>query len=477
MNSSMGSRSLVASAAIFVGLGWSLGTAHADPKGDVQTKIKEAMESYDLMDYDAAKKLLNQAVANAKKAKLDKDPVVARAYLDLGIVLAAVPDAEGAKVSFLSAVQIEPKIQLDAAYKSAETAKLLDEARAEAGPGVAPPSGGTPVDTGPAVDCKSVKGLQHELIDTAPGGAPQAIEAELEPRVNAAKVSVMYRPEGATEFTESKLTKSGECKYVGQIPASAMHGSLVHYYVAAYDAAGKVIVDKGSAGSPNIMELTAGGPPVKGDGENPLGTAGAASGGGDNVGGVGGGVVVGPKKPTRVQIILAGGTGFGYVTGSTEGGNMVSSCCIGNSLVVVMPELDVYVTPKIAVGAAGRLGFPVDANVDGHATLAPAGLLRLRYSLAPGGEGLRVMGQLGAGIIRNTIKLQAQGGGMDTDIVAQGPLLIGGGVGYMKKLNSVLAFVADFSVIAGIAVTSSVGTSVLNSGLTADLSLGLALGF
>ncbi len=480
MNSGMGSRSLVASAAIFVGLGFGLGTAHADPKADVQTKIKEAMESYDLMDYDAAKKLLNQAVAGAKKAKLDKDPVVARAYLDLGIVLAAVPDAEGAKVSFLSAVQIEPKIQIDAAYKSAETTKLLDEARAEAGPGAAtPPAGGTPVvDTGPAVDCKSVKGLQHELIDTAKGGAPQTIEAELEPKVNAAKVSVMFRPEGATEFTEAKLTKSGDCKYVGQIPAAGMHGSLVHYYVAAYDAGGKVIVGKGSAGSPNIMELTAGGPPVKaGDGENPLGTAGAASGGGENVGGVGGGVVVGPKKPTRVQIIIAGGTGFGYVTGSTEGGNMVSQCCIGNSLVVVMPELDVYVTPKIAVGAAGRLGFPVDANVDGHATLAPAGLLRLRYSLDNSGEGIRVMGQVGAGIIRNTIKLQSQSGGMDTDIVAQGPLLIGGGVGYMKKLNNVLAFVADFSALAGIAVTKSVGTSVLNSGLTADLSLGLALGF
>ena len=83
------------------------------------------MESYDLMDYDAAKKTLNQALATAKKGKLDKDPVAARAYLDLGIVSFANGDQDGAKLSFLSAVQIEPKIQIDPAYKSPELAKLL----------------------------------------------------------------------------------------------------------------------------------------------------------------------------------------------------------------------------------------------------------------------------------------------------------------------------------------------------------------
>ena len=32
------------------------GVAHADPKGDADKTAKAAMESYDLMDYDAAKK-------------------------------------------------------------------------------------------------------------------------------------------------------------------------------------------------------------------------------------------------------------------------------------------------------------------------------------------------------------------------------------------------------------------------------------
>ena len=71
---------------VFRDLGRASDYAHADAEGDIETKIKEAMENYDLMDYDAAKKLLNQALAIAKKAKLDKDPVTAKAYLDLGIV-------------------------------------------------------------------------------------------------------------------------------------------------------------------------------------------------------------------------------------------------------------------------------------------------------------------------------------------------------------------------------------------------------
>src|SRR4051812_9475014 len=43
------------------------GSAHADPKSEIAAKSKQAMESYDLMDYEAAKKLLNQALATSKK--------------------------------------------------------------------------------------------------------------------------------------------------------------------------------------------------------------------------------------------------------------------------------------------------------------------------------------------------------------------------------------------------------------------------
>src|SRR5450755_675418 len=228
------------------------GPAHADPKGDVNAKIKAAMEAYDSFDYDGAKKQLTAAVAQAKKSKLEKDPVTAKAYLDLGIVAFAVPDADAAKAAFVDAVKIDPKIQIDVAYKSPELAKLLDSARSEGGNGgsTAGNTGGEPSLGGgeSSADCASVKGLEHTIIDTSKAGAPQPIEAMLGADVKAAKVSVLYRSEGATDFTEVKLTKQGGCKYVGAIPASAMKGSLVHYYVAAFNDAAKPVASKGSSG-------------------------------------------------------------------------------------------------------------------------------------------------------------------------------------------------------------------------------------
>jgi len=99
-------------------------------------------------------------------------------------------------------------------------------------------------------------------------------------------------------------------------------------------------------------------------------------------------------------------------------------------------------------------------------------------SSSTSGTGINVMGQIGAGIMRDTIKLSNGTSGMDTDVVAQGPLLIGGGVGYIKPLSGSLSLVADASAIAGIAVTSSLGSAPkLTSGLTTDLSLGLLVGF
>lgn len=487
----MGTRSLVAWAAVLTVAVGLARTAAADPKGDIAQKTKEAMESYDLMDYEAARKLLNQAVLIAKKSRLDRDPVLARVYLNLGVAAFAAGDQDGAKVALLSAVQIDAKIAIPPEYRSPPLVAMLDQIRVELGLGgatTAPPAGGggggaAVAPPGPSVDCTAVRGLQHSIIDTGKTNVNEPIEALVGSDVAApARVSVMFRPEGATDFTEARLAKQGDCKYTGAIPASAKRGSVIHYYVAAYDGNNRVIAGKGSSGSPNIMELVAG-PPPRPDEEDPINgpktakravATGPAQGGGE----VKTGVVVGPRKPPKVYIGVVGGTGLGYVTGRTEGANEVENCCLGQSLVVITPELGYHANPKLSIGVAVRLGVPVGANIAGHATLAPAGLVRVRYGLSATGEGVRVMGQLGVGILRNTIKLNNAMAGMDTDIVAQGPLLIGVGLGYTKRLGGNFAFVADLSALGALAIIDELGSApALNNGLAADLSLGFALGF
>jgi hypothetical protein len=492
----MGTRSLVALAvAVVVGLGWTRSAA-ADPKAEIAQKSKDAMESYDLMDYEAARKLLAQALTLAKRAKLDRDPIAARLYLNLGLASFAGGDHDGAKLSFASAVQIDPKIQIAPEYRQPALVALLDQARAELAseptPPAAPPATPPPVMPPPApapaatppgppgVDCAAVKGLQHAIIDTAKTNASQPIEALVGGDISPVRVSVMYRPEGATAYTEGRLTKQGECRYVGQIPASALKGSLVHYYVAAYDANNRVIVGRGSAGSPNIMELVEGPPPRSDEEEDPISglkKTAPRRGGGSTGGGVSKGVTV-PGKPARMFVGLAGGTGVGYVTGKTEFDNEVEDCCIGNSLIVIMPEFGYRLNRRLSIGAAARLGIPIGANLTGHSTLAPGGMVRVRYALSRSGEGVRVMGQLGAGILRHTIKLNNALAGMDTDIVAQGPLLVGAGVGYSKRVAGNLEFLADLSALGAIAVVKELGSAPnLNSGVSADLSIGLAFGF
>lgn len=154
----------------------------------------------------------------------------------------------------------------------------------------------------------------------------------------------------------------------------------------------------------------------------------------------------------------------------------------GNSLLVITPELSYVVSRQIAVGIAVRIGLPFGANVPaegaaGHSTVAPGALLRVRYALNPSGQGVRVMGQVGGGVMRNTLSVTTGMAGMDTDIVGQGPLLLGGGIGYIKALSNKVSFLADVSALVGIAVVDKIGTTKVNSGFGADFSLGFAVGF
>jgi hypothetical protein len=453
--------------------------AFADAKSEVAAKLKAAMEAYDTFDYDGARKQLTAAIATAKKAHLDKDPILAKAYLDLGIVAFAVPDQNAAKEAFVNAATIDPKIQIDVAYKSPELANLLDKARLEAKS--AGGGGDVAADAGGGADCSAVKGLEHQMVDSAKGGAPLKLEAQLGSDVKAAKVSIMFRSEGgSTDFTEVKMQKAG-CSYSGQIPGAAMKG-LVHYYIAAYDGNGKLVTSKGSAGSPNIIEVSGGGGGTKGDEEDPLNKKAVASNdtsstssSDDTSGSVSAGATV-PGKPKKVWLGVNGGTGGGYVTGTTEGGNTVKKCCVGMNPVVLLAEVGYNVNPQLAIGVAFRMGLPLGANVDGHATGAPSGLIRAHYALDPSGDGVHVLGQLGFGFLRNTIKLDNPMMGMDTDIVAQGPLLVGAGAGYAKKLGDTVRFTADLNVLAGIAVVNTIGISPLNNGVSIDASVGFQFG-
>lgn len=462
--------------------------ASADAKAQIDKKVADAMENYDLMDFEVAKKLLNQAIVIAKKNRVAKKRYMARVYLTLGIVhFSGLKDKEAAKLEFINAVEIDKGIKIPKVYKTGPMEALLNEAKKEFG-GRATSTGGTGGTGGgssePSVDCGSLSGIAHTIVDTAPAGADKAVSAHVAGSLGASKVVLHYRPKGAANFSEVKMGKSGDCGYKATIPGKAIRGDFMHYYVAAYNSRGKQVARKGSSGSPNVIEILAstsdGGTGSDGGGldtENPLAKGGGSvkrksTGGGGVKKGLTGGT-----NTSKLFISVAVGTGAGFVTGNTEQEQNEVGCCVAPALLHLFPEIGYFVSPTTSLSVAFRLGFTIGANIQGHSTGAPAALLRLRKSLSEDGNGLQLNASIGGGIIRHTVKLANAPAEMDTDTTATGPVFIGGGAAYTKPMGGSLKFVAELNAIAGIPIVEEFGGVKPNFALHVDVNIGFMFGF
>jgi hypothetical protein len=452
----------------------TLRAARADAKKDIAAKTKEAMENYDSLEYEAARRLLNDALTTAKRSKLDRDPSIAKVHLYLGIVyFAGLGQADSAKLEFISAIELDGKIQIEPAYKRPDMSKALEDARREfAGGAVTEPVADviTPaMPSTPSVDCATVTGIKHNALDTAPTGSAKSLDAYLGEDVVATKVSIMYRPEGATDFSEAPMGKDG-CKYTGNIPQSAMSGKMLHYYIAALDASNKEVGTSGSRGAPNLLELTAAMGIV--DNEDPTNSQVRVASNSATT-----------SRKKTVFLAVSIGTGGGAVTGSTEVLDSAVKCsssspvCVAPALISFMPELGFYLSRKTSLSLVGRLGLTLGANAENHATLGPAALLRLRHTFNSSGSGFGIQGSIGGGVIRNVVEVTDAMTGANKDTVAMGPLLAGLGAGYAMNMGSTLRLFIDIAATTGIPVVKKLGTAQLGFGVQIDASLGLGTAF
>lgn len=438
--------------------------AHANEKelARLEKLSKKAMESFDLLDYEAAKKLLNAAVAKAKTSGLENEPLIAQIYLNLGIVyFAGENDMDSARVAFIDAVKIDPSIQIDPAYRTDDMQALLDEIKGEASGG-APGDNGDNGDTGDngggsSVDCSSVEGLSHELLDTTRANSDLTVTAALGSDVDASKVSLHYRmhgvPGAGVEFVEIEMTSDG-CKYRGVIPGEDIQGGVIHYYISAYQD-DQAVASKGNERTPNIIEVI--------EPDNPFG---------------GGSKPTGPKGPAKIFISVAAGTGAAFVTGQTEQLLAPVNAGLAPALLHIFPEIGYFVSPKTSISLAFRLGFPIGANRDMHAGPSPAATLRWRQSLSEDGNGLFWAAALGGGVIRQTVELtDVPDPTMNVDTTAIGPLFVGGGAGYKAAVAETLFLVTELGVLAGIPLTNQVAGAVVHFGVQFDLNVALMVAF
>ena len=449
-------------AALVAALLWLCATGPAWAQSDlrrVEAQIleqhRDAMVRYDELDFEQATELLRAALALAAEHGLEDEPIMARVYADLAVVYASgLDDRNGAERALTRAVEIDPAIEIDPAYKSRALDLLLtDTKRRVAAGSVGAPSSDTPT------HCREIAGVVHEPVTAAPAGQALEISAVVSPRLRAKDVRVHYRTPGrasgrasgqAGEYAVAVMEPVGKCRFVAELPGGVVRPGF-DYYVAAYNASDRVLAESGSAAAPHAVA-------VRGE-ARPLAPGPAAGAG------------------PRLFVSLGAGSAAAYLRGSTEQVDSDIQCCLAPELAHVRLEAGLYVGARTSVSAAFRLGFPIGANLPGHAVAAPAVLLRLRHGLAPGALGLQLSGVLGAGYSRHTVALAESTSGGDTDTAAAGPLLAGVGVGYVLALSGPLRLSADLDLLAGVPVVAEFVGAETVFGVSIGLNVALQAAF
>ncbi len=99
----------------------------------------------------------------------------------------------------------------------------------------------------------------HTVVDAAPPNIPLDVRVAM-PIMKGVKVYVFYRGPGESDYQQVLMKRHGTEK-VGRIPADAMNGNAVQYYVEARDTQGQVVKNSGSQTSPNIVMIDPSAPP------------------------------------------------------------------------------------------------------------------------------------------------------------------------------------------------------------------------
>jgi hypothetical protein len=295
----------------------SAGRAAAQDQAAIDRLVqmnKKALEDYDTLEWDSAKKTLLDALMAGKKSGLENHPVMARTYVHLGAVyITGFKNREKAIASFARALEIDPNIQLSKGIQTNEVNSLFAEAQRNAGKGGSASSSGSGGDTppparkrrGPVMESDADSGAAAESrparkpkrssdddddesepdlpVRISALDCPEPDEAILEkpvvlrcavsPRLPVSSVVLHYRAPGKDEYEDVEMKKTPKGWYQGKIPKKAVVGKSLQYYYDGRNDSGRPVVANGDMNAPNILLIVE---------EGQQGKSSSASGGGDD---------------------------------------------------------------------------------------------------------------------------------------------------------------------------------------------------
>ncbi len=205
------------------------------------------------------------AVEEFKEAyKLTKNPLL---LYNIGYVYDKLDDASLSLHYYEKFLTDAPESPKTHEHRVEVEGRVAELRRANKGDSQGGPEGGSP-DVAPVPDATGkhpvdqgppVTGLVHEVIDEAPPGRP--VDVVVQVPINQGWAATLYFRGGGEDVFSAIAMKPHYSELVGRIPAGAVKGTSVHYYVEAKDRKGKIVGSSGKSGSPNIIYLDPNAPP------------------------------------------------------------------------------------------------------------------------------------------------------------------------------------------------------------------------
>ena len=447
--------------------------AHAaglEQASKVLTLNREAMELFEELEFELAKRTLDEAVAIIRSAHLEAHMVAAKTYGNLGILLAAgFKDAEKAAASFQSALAVKADYQLPKEYSTPESVAALQKARTDPALTKEP---GTPAKEDEPVVATRAKGSTEAAALRCPSsgdvfaGDDVTLRCVTTPGFSPASVVLYYKASGNDDFTSlpmrSKAARNNKALWSASIPARDVSGKWVPFYFEAKDQGGETLALAGRNESPNILTVKGEDTSVRksarkrskqddrggDDDENPLEKR--KSGDDDD----GEGTYVG-----RWFIGLGLGSGAGYSTDPKlevygKYGAEVTPGVLFAGGGHALPEIGYMVTDHVGLSVQGRVQYiPRPDAVSASGAMAAfaralffsgTGASRFYGILqAGGGEGFRLK-------MSPVVKNATTGATTrEQDTVRGGPIVAGIGGGYAYGFTDFIALTLETNLLAG----------------------------
>jgi hypothetical protein len=433
--------------ALVLGCSLVVPVAHAQVRQAAVARIKllnkKAMDEYDGLEFDAAKRILLEAEGVARSASISGGPQLVQTYVNLGIVCGAgLNDRISAIKYFTEALRIDPNVALDAARSTPILEEMFKTAKENAG--TKPPP--------------AKAGFRHTPVDDAKEGRAVRMRARVGADLNAAKVLLHYRAGAASEFETVTMSEDRPGVWSGAIPADRVSGKSIHYYIEVQDDSGQRIEGHGTAASPNVIAVR---PAEPGPGPGPR-----------------------PRQKRKLfSIGLLIGTGVGIVYGGQSEHLQVQVTCPDDPCAAVdikpggaltpfhlAPELAYHITDLWHVSAMVRIQLVNAASARGK--ISVLGLARAKRYFGTGSFRHYLAFGGGGGEIRHRIPLgdydgvdTTDNGVVDTRVAGVGAFGLGYGLQYM------------FSGYVGLALELSGMMLVPQFAAQVDINTGLVFSF